>query len=134
MRTLQKCTQYSPVEKKPKTEAEKPDFKGDSSGEVELKQAFDNLNNSINHHCNYMYVCDCVESCVYPGCVKKQKIIDKLQLELEELKTKNALLQRQATKGRNIVDKVLKTDAIDQDIFRLCESIVSCLRTQHNVH
>ena len=55
-------------------------------------------------------MCDCVENCVYSGFFKKQKVIDKLQLELEELKTENALLRRQATKGRNVVDKFLKTD------------------------
>ena len=43
--------------------------------------------------------------------IKKQKVIDRLQLELEGLKTENALLRRQATKGRNVVDKFLKTDA-----------------------
>lgn len=53
----------------------------------------------------------CVENCVCSGCFKKQKVIDKLQLELEGLKTENALLRRQATKGRNDVNKFLKTDA-----------------------
>ena len=56
-------------------------------------------------------VCDCVENCVCSGCFKKEKVIDKLQLELEGVKTENALLRRQATKGRNAVDKFLKTDA-----------------------
>ena len=56
-------------------------------------------------------VCDCVVNCVCSGCFKKQKVIDKLQLELEGVKTENALLRRQATKGRNAVDKFLKTDA-----------------------
>ena len=69
------------------------------------------MNKSIKHDDDYMYMCDCVENCVCPGCVKKQKVIDKLQLELEGLKTQNALLRRQATKGMNVVDKFLKTDA-----------------------
>ena len=56
-------------------------------------------------------MCNCVENCICSGCFKKQKVIDRLQLELEGLKTENALLRRQATKGRNVVDKFLKTDA-----------------------
>lgn len=56
-------------------------------------------------------MCDCVENCICSGCFKKQKVIDRLQLELEGLKTENALLRRQTTKGRNVVDKFLKTDA-----------------------
>ena len=35
---MQKFTQYSPAEKKSKTEVEQTDVKGDSSGEAELKQ------------------------------------------------------------------------------------------------
>ena len=58
-----------------------------------------------------VYVCDCVENCVCSGFFRKQKVIDKLQLELEGIKTENALLPRQATKGRNAVDRFLKTDA-----------------------
>jgi hypothetical protein len=100
-----------PCRKKPKTEAEQTDVKGDSSGEAELKQTVDNLNKSIKHDHDYIYACNCVENCICPGCVRKQKVIDKLQLELEGLKTKNALLRRQATNGRNVVDKFLKTDA-----------------------
>ena len=69
------------------------------------------MNKSIKYDYDYIYVCDCVENCVCSGCFKKRKVIDKLQLELEGLKTENALLQRQATKGRNVVDKFLKTDA-----------------------
>ena len=110
-RTMQKFTQYSPAEKKSKTEVEQTDVKGDSSGEAELKQNVDNLNKSIKHDHDYIYVCDCVENCSCSGCFKKQKVIDRLQLELEGLKTENALLRRQATKGRNVVDKFLKTDA-----------------------
>ena len=109
-RSIQKFTQYSPAEKKTKTEVEQTDVKGDNSGEAELKQTVDNLNKSIKHDHDYIYVCECVENCICPGCVKKQKVIDKLQLELEELKTENAVLRRQATKGRNVVDKFLKTD------------------------
>ena len=46
-----------------------------------------------------------------PGCFKKLKVIDKLQVELEEVKSENDLLRRQATKGRNVVDNLfLKTD------------------------
>ena len=56
-------------------------------------------------------MCDCVENCICSGCFKKQKVIDRLQLELEGLQTKNGLLRRQATKGRNVVDTFLKTDA-----------------------
>ena len=110
-RTMQKFTQYSPAEKKSKTEVEQTDVKGDSSGEAELRQNVDNLNKSIKHDHDYIYVCDCVENCSCSGCFKKQKVIDRLQLELEGLKTENALLRRQATKGRNVVDKFLKTDA-----------------------
>ena len=58
-----------------------------------------------------VYVCDCVENCVCSGCFKKRKIIDKLQLELEGIKTENAPLRRQATKERNAVDNFLKTVA-----------------------
>ena len=103
-----------PVEKKkkkkktPKTEAEYTDFKGDSSGEVELKQTVDNLNKSIEHDHDYIYGRLC---CVCSGCVEKQKVIYKLQLELEGLKAENALLQRQAAKGKNVLEKFLKTDA-----------------------
>jgi len=97
--------------KNPKSEVEQTDVKGDSSGEAELKQTVDNLNEGINHDHDYIYVCDCVENCICSGCVKKQKLIDKLQLELEGLKTENALLRRRTTKGRNVVDKFLKTDA-----------------------
>ena len=100
-----------PCRKKPKSELEQTDVKGDSSGEAELTQTVDNLNKGINHDHDYIYVCDCVENCICSGCVKKQKLIDKLQLELEGLKTENALLRRQTTKGRNVVDKFLKTDA-----------------------
>ena len=100
-----------PCRKKSKTELEQTDIKGDSSGEVELKQNVDNLNKSIKHDHDYTYVCDCVENCICSGRFKKQKVIDRLQLELEGLKTENALLRRQATKGRNVVDKFLKTDA-----------------------
>jgi len=110
-RPIQKFTQYSPAEKKPKTEVEQADIKGDSSSEAELKETVENLNKGIKRDHDYIYVCDCVENCVCSGCVKKQKLIDKLQLELEGLKTENALLRRQATKGRNVVDKFLKTDA-----------------------
>ena len=109
-RTTQKFTKYSPAEKKPKTEVDQTDVKGDSSGEAELKQTVVNMNKSIKHDHDYIYECDCVENCVCSGCFKKQKVIDKLQLELEGLKTENALLRRQATKGRNVVDKFLKTD------------------------
>ncbi|CAH3150588.1 unnamed protein product, partial [Porites lobata] len=70
-----------------------------------------NLKLSIKHDHDYIYVCDCVENGSCSGCFKKQKVIDRLQLELEGLKTENALLRRQATKGRNVVDKFLKTDA-----------------------
>ena len=42
-RTMQKFTQYSPAEKKSKTEVEQTDVKGDSSGEAELKQNVDIL-------------------------------------------------------------------------------------------
>ena len=80
----------------------------DSSGEVELKP---NLNKSIEHDHDYIYVCDCVVNFVCLGCIEKQKVIYKLQLELEGLKTENALLQRQAAKGMNVVEKFLKTDA-----------------------
>ena len=97
--------------KNPKTEVERTDVKGDSSDEAELKQTLDNLNKSIKLDHDYIYVCDCVENCVCPGCSKKQKVFDKLQLELEGLKIENALLRRQAKKGRNAVDKFLKTDA-----------------------
>ena len=46
-----------------------------------------------------------------PGCFKKQKVIDKLQVELEEVKDENDLLRRQETEGRNVVDNLfLKTD------------------------
>ena len=69
------------------------------------------MTKSIKHDHDYIYVCDCVENCVCSGCFGKQKVIDKLQLELEELKTENALLRRQSTKGRNVVDTFLKTDA-----------------------
>ena len=100
-----------PCRKKSKTEVEQTDVKGDSSGEAELKQNVDNLNKSIKHDHGYIYVCDCVENCICSGCFEKQKVIDRLQLELEGLKTENALLQRQATEGRNVVDKFLKTDA-----------------------
>ena len=100
-----------PCRKKSKTEVEQTDVKGDSSGEAELKQNVDNLNKSIKHDHDYIYVCDCVENCICSGCLKKQKVIDRLQLELEGLKTENALLRRQTTKGRNVVDKFLKTDA-----------------------
>lgn len=48
----------------------------------------------------------CVENCVCSGCFKKQKVIDKLQLELEGLKTENVLLRRQVTKGRNVLAKI----------------------------
>ena len=37
-RTVQRFTQYSPPEKRPKTEVEQTDVKVDSSGEAELKQ------------------------------------------------------------------------------------------------
>ena len=110
-RTVQKFTQYSRAEKKSKTEVEQTDVKGDSSGEAELKQNVENLNKNIKHDHDYIYVGDCVENCICSGCLKKQKVIDRLQLELEELKTENALLRRQTTKGRNVVDKFLKTDA-----------------------
>ena len=43
--------------------------------------------------------------------LRSRKLLNRLQLELEGLKTENALLRRQATKGRNVVDKFLKTDA-----------------------
>ena len=43
--------------------------------------------------------------------LRNRKLLNRLQLELEGLKTENALLRRQATKGRNVVDKFLKTDA-----------------------
>ena len=56
-------------------------------------------------------MCDCVANCVCPGCVEKQKVIFNLQLEVEGLKSENAILQRQAEKGRNVVEKFLKTDA-----------------------
>ena len=108
---MQKFTQYSPAEKKSKTEVEQTDVKGDRSSEAELKQNVDNLNKSIKHDHDYIYVCDCVENGSCSGCFKKQKVIDRLQLELEGLKTENAFLRRQATKGRNVVDKFLKTDA-----------------------
>ena len=110
-RAMQNFTQHSPAETKPKTEIEQTDDEGDSSGEAGLKQTVDNMNNSIKHDHDYIYVCDCVENCVCSGCFKKQKVIDKLHLELEGLKTENALLRKQATKGRNVVDKFLKTDA-----------------------
>ena len=100
-----------PYRKKSKTEVEQTDVKGDSSGEAELKQNVDNLNKRIKHDHDYIYGCDCVENCICSGCFMKQKVIDRLQLELEGLKTENALLRRQATKGRNVVDKFLKTDA-----------------------
>ena len=77
---------------------------------LNLNKTVDNLNYSIKHDHDYIYVCDCVENCVCPGCVKKQKIIDKLHLELEEPNTGNTPLQRQATKARNVVDKFLKPD------------------------
>ena len=41
-RTMQNFTQYSLPEKKPKTEVEQTDVKGDSSGEAELKQTVEN--------------------------------------------------------------------------------------------
>ena len=104
---IQKFMQYSPVEKKPNTEGEHTDFKG----EVELKQTVENLNKSIEQDHGYIYVSDCVVNFVCPGCVEKLKVIYKLQLELEGLKTENALLQRKAAKGRNVVEKFLKTDA-----------------------
>ena len=85
--TIQPCT------KKSKTEVEQTDVKGDSWGEAELKQNVDSLNKSIKHDHDYIYVCDCVENCICSGCFKKQKVIDRLQLELEGLKTENALLQ-----------------------------------------
>ena len=118
-RPIQKFTQYSPAEKKPKTEVKQTDVKGDSSGEAELIQTVDNLNKGIKHDLDYIYVCDCVENRVCSGCVKKQKIIDELQLELEGLKTENALLRIQATKERNVVDKFLKTDAKIRTYMRL---------------
>ena len=107
-RAIQKFMQYSPVEKKNLKLRQSILISNDSSGEVELKP---NLNGSIEHDHDYIYVCDCVENFVCPGCVEKQKVIYKLQLELEGLKTENALLQRQAAKGRNVVEKFLKTDA-----------------------
>ena len=79
-------------------------------GEPELKQTIDNLNKFIKHDHDCISVCDCVENCVCSGSFKKQKVTDKLQLELEGLKTENAL-RRQATKGRIVVDKFLKNDA-----------------------
>ena len=57
-RAMQTFTQYSPAEKKPKTEIEQTDVEGD------LKQTVDNMNNSIKHDHDYIYVCDCVENCV----------------------------------------------------------------------
>ena len=104
---IQKFMQYSPVEKKPNTEGEHTYFKG----EVELKQTVENLNKSIEQDHGYIYVSDCVVNFVCPGCVEKLKVIYKLQLELEGLKTENALLQRKAAKGKNVVEKFLKTDA-----------------------
>ena len=100
-----------PCRKKSKTEVEQTTVKGDSSDEAELKQNVDNLNKSIKHNHDCICVCDCVENCICSRCFKKQKVIDRLQLELEGLKTENALLRRQATKGRNVVDKFLKVDA-----------------------
>ena len=67
-RTVHKFTQYSPAEKIPKTEVEQTDVKGDSSGEAELKQTVDNLNDLIKH--DHIYACDCVDYCVCPGRVK----------------------------------------------------------------
>ena len=85
--TIQACR------KKSKTEVEQTDVKGDSWGVAELKQNVDSLNKSIKHDHDYIYVCDCVESSICSGCFRKQKVIDRLQLELEGLKTENALLQ-----------------------------------------
>ena len=110
-----------PCRKKSKTEVEQTDVKGDSSGEAELKQNVDNLNKSIKHDHDYIYVCNCVENCICSGCFKKQKVIDRLRLELEGLKTENALLRRQATKGRNVVEKFLKSDAKIRNIYRFAE-------------
>ena len=90
---MQKFTLYSPAEKKSKTEVEQTDVKGDSWGVAELKQNVDSLNKSIKHDHDYIYVCDCVENSISSGCFRKQKVIDRLQLELEGLKTENALLQ-----------------------------------------
>ena len=53
---------------------------------------------------------------------KARNAPDKLQLELEGLKTETALLQRQATKGRNVVDKVLKTDAKIRTYLQVCRT------------
>ena len=68
-------------------------------GEPELKQAVDNLNKSIKHDHDYISVWDCVENCVCSGSFKKQKVIDKLQLKLEGLKTENALRRQQQREG-----------------------------------
>ena len=68
---------------KTKTEVEQTVVKG--SGEDELKQTVDNLSNGIKYDHNYMYVCDCVEHCVSPRCVTKQKLhlkLHKLHLKL----------------------------------------------------
>ena len=86
---------------------------GDNEGDVKLEQAVDNSlkNDSIKHFHDYIYVCHCVENSVCSGCIQKQKIIDKQKLELEKLKIENALLQKEATKRRNIADRFFKSDA-----------------------
>lgn len=113
-RTSQHNTQDSPAEKKPKIELEPTEgVMGDNEGDVKLEQAVDNSvkHDSIKHDHDYIYVCHCVENCVCSGCIQKQKIIDKQELELEKLKIENARLQKEATKRRNIADTFLKSDA-----------------------
>ena len=72
---MQKFTQYSPAEKKSKTEVEQTDVKGDGSGEAELKQNVDNLNKSIKYDHDCIYVCDCVENCIAQDALRNRKLL-----------------------------------------------------------
>ena len=60
---MQNFTQYILPEKNIYiTEVEQTDVRVDGSGEAELKQTVDNLNKSIKHDHDYVYVCDCDEN------------------------------------------------------------------------